>query len=793
MAGGAGIFRAAAFCCALHPAMAAALPGLPPPGSALPATEAIQRAIDRASAAGGGAVRIPAGKYVTGGLLLKSGVSLELDEGATLLGSTNVADYAATRNHALVFAEGARDIAIRGKGTIDGRGGHFPFGVNRPYLVELSFCTNVVIEGPRLRCGGTWTLHPRDCDGVTVRDVKIWSHVANCNDGIDLSSRNVLIENCEVDVDDDALVFKTKRHDMRVENVRVRNCVLSSSCNFIKFGTESHGVVRNVEISDVRLVPTKTHSRWDWRIDTPGVTNYFTGLSGIALQSVDGGLLENVVIRNVSGSGMQTPVSVRLGRRNESRRGESGAIRNILIENFRAEATSRIACSVTGVKGLRPRDIVFRNLDLKLMSGGTRLDVLSPVPEKEASYPENRMFDGMALPAWGFYLRHADAISFENVKLTFSPGREERPAIFADDANFTFDSRCSFRQNDGPYPPVMRPTAADLERAERTRRASMRRSDAYFAMPAAFRGERPPLLVLCGFKYDSSLQARVDGILARGWAALVPDATDAKGIYRAIDDVAGKCDPMRFYLKADDSAVAARLMADRPEFWAAVAVCNPAKGNADLRQVKGVAVDLATGIAHPKIREALAAFNELAKPEDRLTQAEIDAAVDDGIVPAGREWKSTDDDFFPPLRTVMFRIQSGRIRLTVCRNKGVNTWMPAIKWLDGNSRPSGRKNAKIACGRKGVSSRDYAVEWERSVMGGIRRGDTVYVCFGEADRRAGIAAHEEFRNNLRRYVCDIRYHGGVPVLCAPKRPGLEEYAGSVRSLAEDMDVKVLER
>ena len=237
----------------------------------------LQKSIDAAAAAGGGTVTVPKGKWETGPLALKSGVTLRLEKGATLLGCTNNAVYKAAGLSALIHTVGATNVAIEGEGIIDGRGGLFTTR-SRPHLVNFRNCRNVRVEGVTLRCGGSWTLNPLRCDGVTIRNVKIWSHVNHCNDGIDISSSNVLIENCDIDADDDALVFKTIAPDVAVENVKVRNCRFASSCNAIKFGTESHGKVRNVEIRDCKIEPTSAQGRFDWRRNTPGVTDYLVGL-----------------------------------------------------------------------------------------------------------------------------------------------------------------------------------------------------------------------------------------------------------------------------------------------------------------------------------------------------------------------------------------------------------------------------------------------------------------------------------------------------------------------------------
>jgi len=184
---------------------------------------AIQAQIDAASAGGGGMVTLPVGLWTIEPLRLKSGVTLCVPKGCTLYGSLDVDAYRTRGCSSLIYAEGAEHIALEGGGRIDGRGAFFPFPPKsskkaakkdaaakaksaknekekkrsswRPHLVDLRNCRDVRVEGLMLENGGSWTFNPRGCDGVVVRNVTLWSHVNHCNDGLDISSKNVLIEN----------------------------------------------------------------------------------------------------------------------------------------------------------------------------------------------------------------------------------------------------------------------------------------------------------------------------------------------------------------------------------------------------------------------------------------------------------------------------------------------------------------------------------------------------------------------------------------------------------------------
>ena len=181
------------------------------------------------------------------------------------------------------------------------------------------------------------------------------------------------------------------------------------------------------------LLASETSRPRKWR-GLPGVTDACTGLAGIALEMVDGGVMEKVHVHDILMlHGVQTPILVRLARRRAPKPGKTTYLRDVLIEDVTAKSSaSIIASSITGVPGLRPQDVTLRNLDLTVKGGGRAADAAAQVPEVEKCYPENRMF-GKPLPAYGFYVRHADGGRFENVKLRWAGGDEEREAVVQDD------------------------------------------------------------------------------------------------------------------------------------------------------------------------------------------------------------------------------------------------------------------------------------------------------------------------------------------------------------------------
>jgi polygalacturonase len=242
---------------------------------------ALQRALDAAAHIGGGTIFIPAGKYVVGSIFLRDNITLFIDAGAVLLGSQNLADYPIVTmrwegvtqpTHApLIAGDGLKNIAVTGRGIIDGRGERWwqlhrakTLDAPRPRLIAFSNSTNVLIEGVTLTNSPAWTINPVRCENVTVDQVTIRNPADSPNtDGINPDScRNVHISNCHIDVGDDCVTIKsgieTESQELLVpcENITITNCTMVHGHGGIVIGSEMSGGVRNVVISNCVFVGT---------------------------------------------------------------------------------------------------------------------------------------------------------------------------------------------------------------------------------------------------------------------------------------------------------------------------------------------------------------------------------------------------------------------------------------------------------------------------------------------------------------------------------------------------------
>ncbi len=240
-------------------------------------TKAIQAAIDQA-AAKGGKVIIPAGVFLSGTLYLKNGTNIVIEKNAVLKGSPSFKDYPDNKvnyqnaftheggksrsNKAFLFAENINGITLSGEGTIDGNGDSKEFQLGnddtpksrlRPCMLLIIDSKMITLNGLHLTNSAYWTQNYLGCDGLKLIGLNIYAHSNYNQDAIDIDAKNVLVENCKMDIDDDGICFKSHDAGRPVENVIVRNCEVGTNCNAIKFGTLSIGAFQNFKISDINI------------------------------------------------------------------------------------------------------------------------------------------------------------------------------------------------------------------------------------------------------------------------------------------------------------------------------------------------------------------------------------------------------------------------------------------------------------------------------------------------------------------------------------------------------------
>ncbi len=409
-------------------------------------TAAIQAAIDSCAEAGGKVV-LPAGTFLSGTLYLKSGVTLYLSNGALLLGSADISDYPANKGgfpsytdswltQSLIFAQKQDHISICGEGIIDGQGGRFAVTTkkkpdrykNRPYIIRFIGCRDVRIQGITLRNSAMWMQHYLACERIRIQGITVYNHCNKNNDMIDIDGcRDVIISDCIGDSDDDALTLKSTSA-RPTENVTISNCILSSHCNAIKMGTESHGGFKNIVITNCLIKP----SRHDGLI-----YGRKQGLAGIVMAIVDGGSLHGVTVSNIRIIGTTVPLYLRLGDRGriyktDMQRPDVGTFSRVNISNIIATGTDSLGCSITGLPDRFIGNVSLSHIRIQFKGNGAAALRDQQVPELREHYPESTMFG--ALPAYGFYIRHVNDISLNDIHLeTALP--DYRPALYIDDVS----------------------------------------------------------------------------------------------------------------------------------------------------------------------------------------------------------------------------------------------------------------------------------------------------------------------------------------------------------------------
>jgi polygalacturonase len=367
---------------------------------------AINKAIDAAAAAGGGTVVVPPGKYLTGTLILKSNITLEIAAGATLLGSSRREDYPMVEDAwnpqrqvmaPLLYAHDAEHVTITGTGLIDGqgepwwllvrpnlnaprggraeRGAAAPAappatspargpaaGVERPQLLRFVRCNDLVIEKVSLLNSPSWNIHPMFCDRVRVDGVSIKARVPSPNtDGINPEGcSNVQISNCRIDVGDDCVTLKSgtentigfvKRPE---QDITITNCVMYQGHGGVTIGSEMSGGVRNITVSNCVFHGTDNGIR-------------------VKSQRGRGGIVEGLTVSNIVMEDVPHPFIITTFYMNRNpgaidemppRTEGTPLFRDFLFSNITAR-NAKDAGSITGLRELPIEGMMFSNVHLQ--------------------------------------------------------------------------------------------------------------------------------------------------------------------------------------------------------------------------------------------------------------------------------------------------------------------------------------------------------------------------------------------------------------------------------------------
>ncbi|MGO9642550.1 MAG: glycoside hydrolase family 28 protein [Candidatus Acidiferrales bacterium] len=407
-------------------------------------SDAINKAIEAASAAGGGTVRFPAATYASYSIRLKSNITLELGAGATLLAADPPAqgggfdaaepnvqweayqDFGHNHFHnSLIWGENVENVAIVGTGLIYGKSlskGYGPGlkaetqGVGNK-SIALKRCHNVLLRDFSILQGGHFGLLATGVDNLVIDSLRIDTN----RDGMDIDCcNNVRISNCTINSPwDDAIVLKSSYalgEARSTDNCAITNCYVTggydlgsvldgtwkhatgrvSGTGRIKCGTESNGGFRNIAISNC----------------------IFDKCQGLALESVDGAILEDISISNITMRDVSSaPIFIRLGRR---MRGPAtlavGVLRRVNISDLVvSNSASRLCSMILGIPDHVIEDVKISNVLILHQGGGTADDAAFVPAEDETVYPEPGRFRRM--PANGFYIRHAKNVELRDVEI----------------------------------------------------------------------------------------------------------------------------------------------------------------------------------------------------------------------------------------------------------------------------------------------------------------------------------------------------------------------------------------
>lgn len=422
-------------------------------------SKAINAAIDAAAAQGGGRVVVSAGTYLCGSIHLKSNIELHLESGSVILATKDSAAYDPSEpfnfpeyqdgghtyfHNSLIWAEGERNIAITGHGTIDGegltrrdteKGGRVMGGSigKGDKAIALKLCRGVTLRDFTIYRGGHFAIIMTGCDLGTIDNLIIDTN----RDGVDIDCcKFITMSNCKINSPfDDGIVIKASyalKKAVACENITVTGCTVTgfklgtlidgtyqphprgNATGRIKLGTESNGGFRNIAVSNCTLMDTR----------------------GLAFEEVDQGRMENVVVSNISMTNVkQYAIYITTGRRNRGPKENTdvsyGA--DIYINNVVAlDCDTMAGIIITGMPDHPLSNIRLSNIYCQYRGGGKAFPAGKAYPELNTTYPEPKRLG--STPSYGFYARHVDGLYVDGVKFSLkSP--DGRPAVLTEDVS----------------------------------------------------------------------------------------------------------------------------------------------------------------------------------------------------------------------------------------------------------------------------------------------------------------------------------------------------------------------
>ncbi len=432
-------------------------------------TVAIQSAVD-ACAEAGGEVIFPAGTYMCASVHLKSGVTIRLLKGAVVKGTRDMDKYDPREpnpwdayqdisqshvHHSIFWGENLENIAIIGPGAIDGNDAFesLPLLDTTPpppwcwiistvayqftekilqrgaKPVGLRECRNVLIKDLTVTHAADEALYFAGCENVLVegyktREVRV--------DGIDpVCSKNVTITGCEIKSIDDSIAIKSSYilgRKENVENLTVKDCLVSSFVNALKIGTESVGEFRNVVIKNCYV---------------KNLTG-FPSFAGISMISVDGGTLDGITGDNIIIENANYPIFIRVGDRLRTPEAATiGSVRNVRISNITASGGLGFGASIIAAVegGIIGPDIVLENIDITCLGGGARWQSYRQIPdvhESDGVYPDPVFIVPGLQPAYAFFIRRAIGVELKNVNVRYILP-DLRAAFILEDSDVAID------------------------------------------------------------------------------------------------------------------------------------------------------------------------------------------------------------------------------------------------------------------------------------------------------------------------------------------------------------------